>query len=211
MAEPPHLVATELDNTTSTREASDKIMPNLFSLPRELRDLIYEFACDDAEVKVFKSSTALIILTSRTNTGIVSTCRQLRAEAQCIYWQKSRFCPTSAEVCAQWLQNCVPPTFLRDIKTIHISTPGQSVLAARTALANGDQAVPQATSSSIAWIQSLAASEQDNFKRLVAGTPVVLSPGVPQFEVVDEKCGVVWKSDFRNHQLFSRALLQKYG
>lgn len=116
----------------------------LFDLPQELRDMVYEYACD-FEVGIF-STTMRSMTTSwdpnanmrlrakNTNMGTLKACKQLRAETQKIWYKRSIFHFSSPVACSIWLKQHVPEQSQGVVKELRIACPwweGQWLLAVR--------------------------------------------------------------------------------
>lgn len=120
-------------------QSSNPEKPNLFTLPQELRDLIYEFACENVTATIKStmpiSSTdpvstsslqdSKIPLTSRnSNIGILQVCRQIRSEATPIYFRHTIFAFASPRACVTWLKHHISIDQIACLERVRISEPG---------------------------------------------------------------------------------------
>lgn len=97
--------------------------PTWWSLPRELRDLIYEYSCEGVQVSIKgegltrrdtqnRSSLVTLQTVGPSNTGMLRVCKQMRIEALPIYFLHTYFMFSGPFTCAAWLKRHVAPTGL---------------------------------------------------------------------------------------------------
>ncbi|KAF2165968.1 hypothetical protein M409DRAFT_23695 [Zasmidium cellare ATCC 36951] len=104
--------------------------PNLFTLPRELRDLIYEFACEGstASIKSITPNTSkstqfdpnVALTTSNSNVSILQVSSQIRHEVEPIYYRRTIFTFSDANACIAWLKRRVPGPLLRHLRHLRV-------------------------------------------------------------------------------------------
>ncbi|KAF2165969.1 hypothetical protein M409DRAFT_23696 [Zasmidium cellare ATCC 36951] len=106
----------------------------LWTLPQELRDMIYELACD-FEVTIFSTTRKSAVTTwnpaadmrlkaKQTNMGLLSACKQLRVEARKVWYKHTLFTFSSPIACATWFKRHVPAQFQSVVKHLRVTSPG---------------------------------------------------------------------------------------
>ncbi|KAF2165971.1 hypothetical protein M409DRAFT_23698 [Zasmidium cellare ATCC 36951] len=122
-------------NTTPTKSTTSSPIPLLFTLPTELLDLIYEFTFSDFTVHIGArfcnygqdrfgyAGWKAVTLHGNPNTGIIATCKQMRAETQRLYYERGVFSFEDAKACDTWLLRSVPPEMYSAIRVLRVPTP----------------------------------------------------------------------------------------
>ena len=80
--------------------------PSLLRMPRELRDVIYDYATCESEAPITSQSRR------KRNLGVLQTCRQMRKEAYEQYYQNTTFRGVCSD-CVEWL--CALDTLTRSL------------------------------------------------------------------------------------------------
>ncbi|KAF2165970.1 hypothetical protein M409DRAFT_23697 [Zasmidium cellare ATCC 36951] len=185
-------------------KASKASKTTLFTLPRELRDIIYEDACDEVEVTIRpghdNKPRRHARLSPYANIGILTTCTQMRAEAQKIYYPKTLFAFTDIMSLAIWLRAQVPPALLGSIKTLRLACGRIKQLPIVIAYARRHVHQPGLCNLQIGFYQSFRKDAKAKLeeakvslnKMLGTNMLAILHPEAIQVPVVNGKFEVVW-------------------
>ena len=98
--------------------------------------MIYEFACD-FEINIISTTRKSMARTwdpnadmrlkaKQSNLGMLTTCKQLRIEAQKIYFKHSLFSFSSPIACATWFKRHVPARYQGVVNHLRVACPGDA-------------------------------------------------------------------------------------
>ncbi|KAK4494428.1 hypothetical protein PRZ48_014726 [Zasmidium cellare] len=190
--------------TMAPTDPTEKTKPGLLTIPRELRDNIYEYALDGFEVKISGSrkpekSRAEAVMkvyhdpANNGNTGLMSTCKQLREEAYKLYYQKTAFYVRDWFTGVLWLKRAVSPEMQSTITTLRVACPENfqviDLVRLRHIPGSGPSECPLYT---LSMFKQKAKDEVAMLRKALGKEISSRVAEALQVEIPDDKCQLVW-------------------